>query len=100
MTGFRWLTAGESHGKGLTAIVEGVPAGLTMSEDLIAGDSGNPSFLWIRGEPVLLETHTTGGSGAGPFYGSPINHAAINNAIASLAELYDGPLYEFRTVEP
>ncbi|MDP7421090.1 MAG: chorismate synthase [bacterium] len=26
----RWLTAGESHGKGLTAIVEGLPAGLLI----------------------------------------------------------------------
>ena len=38
MSSFRWLTAGESHGKGLTAIVEGVPAGLSLSEDLIAAD--------------------------------------------------------------
>ena len=35
---FRWLTAGESHGKGLVTIVEGVPAGLPLSEDYIAAD--------------------------------------------------------------
>jgi chorismate synthase len=35
---FRFLTAGESHGKALTAIVEGVPAGLALSEDYIARD--------------------------------------------------------------
>ncbi len=35
---FRFLTAGESHGKALTAIVEGVPAGLRLSEDYIAID--------------------------------------------------------------
>ncbi len=35
---FRFLTAGESHGKALTAIVEGVPAGLLLSEDYIAID--------------------------------------------------------------
>jgi len=33
---FRFLTAGESHGKALTAIVEGVPAGLRLDEDFIA----------------------------------------------------------------
>src|SRR2546430_11198548 len=29
----RFLTAGESHGKALTAVVEGLPAGLAGSED-------------------------------------------------------------------
>ncbi|CBL04206.1 chorismate synthase [Gordonibacter pamelaeae] len=29
----RYLTAGESHGPALTAIVDGVPAGLKISED-------------------------------------------------------------------
>lgn len=32
----RYLTAGESHGPGLTGIVEGIPAGLTLSESDIA----------------------------------------------------------------
>lgn len=32
----RYLTAGESHGPGLTGIVEGVPAGLSITEDDIA----------------------------------------------------------------
>ncbi len=33
MTGLRFLTAGESHGPGLTVIVEGIPAGLALSEE-------------------------------------------------------------------
>ena len=32
---FRFLTAGESHGKGLSVIIEGVPAGLALDEDYI-----------------------------------------------------------------
>lgn len=32
----RYLTAGESHGPGLTGIVEGIPAGLEITEDEIA----------------------------------------------------------------
>jgi len=32
----RFLTAGESHGKGLVAIIEGMPAGLALDEDYIA----------------------------------------------------------------
>ncbi len=31
----RFLTAGESHGPALTGIIEGIPAGLTISEDFI-----------------------------------------------------------------
>lgn len=53
--------------------------------NLIGGDSGNPSFL-VRpdGELALLGTHTTGGPGAGPFYGDPEVQAAIREAIADL----------------
>jgi len=35
---FRFLTSGESHGRALTAIVEGVPAGLPLDEQFIARD--------------------------------------------------------------
>ncbi len=35
MTKFRYLTAGESHGPGLTVIVEGIPAGLGLTEEYI-----------------------------------------------------------------
>ena len=31
----RFFTAGESHGQGLVIILEGVPAGLSISEDYI-----------------------------------------------------------------
>lgn len=34
----RYLTAGESHGPALSAILEGLPAGLELSEDIIATD--------------------------------------------------------------
>ena len=34
----RYLTAGESHGPALTAILEGMPAGLPLNEELIAAD--------------------------------------------------------------
>ena len=53
---------------------------------LVVGDSGNPSFLLQNGELVLLETHTTGGPGAGPFYGDPQVQAAIRAAIAEMGQ--------------
>ena len=35
----RYLTAGESHGPRLTAIIEGIPAGLPLTVEDINGDS-------------------------------------------------------------
>ena len=35
---FRFLTAGESHGPGLTIVLEGIPAGVTITEDNIKVD--------------------------------------------------------------
>ena len=32
MNKFRFLTAGESHGKGLIATIEGIPAGVQVTE--------------------------------------------------------------------
>ena len=36
MSVLRFLTAGESHGRGLTAVLEGVPAGLALSGERVA----------------------------------------------------------------
>ena len=33
----RWLTAGESHGPALAATIEGLPAGIRVTSDDIAG---------------------------------------------------------------
>ena len=54
---------------------------------LIAGDSGNPSFLLVDDELLLLGTHSTGGAGAGPFYSSPEVIASLN---ATMSELGGG----------
>ena len=35
---FRFLTSGESHGEALTAVIDGVPAGLSLTEDHINED--------------------------------------------------------------
>ena len=51
---------------------------------LIPGDSGHPTFVLKNGELLLLETHTTGGPGAGPFYGDPEVQQAIRAAMIEL----------------
>lgn len=37
----RYLSSGESHGPQLTAIIEGVPAGLTLTAEMINQDLGS-----------------------------------------------------------
>ncbi len=66
-------------------------------EKLVTGDSGNPSFVMIRGEPVLIETHTTGGPGAGPFVSAPENFAAINAAMQALSQTHGMPVHQLTT---
>ena len=34
----KYLTAGESHGKGLLGIIDGLPAGIKIDEDYISQD--------------------------------------------------------------
>ncbi|MFT4547929.1 MAG: hypothetical protein ACI8XO_001289 [Verrucomicrobiales bacterium] len=67
---------------------------------LVKGDSGNPSFVMVRGEPVLIETHFLGGAGVGPFYGSALIQAEIRAAIVELAVQFGGADYSFQTVRP
>lgn len=64
----------------------GYVAGLNplYQRNLVVGDSGHPSFLWKNGELLLLETHSTGGPGAGPFYGDPQVQAAIRAAMVEM----------------
>ncbi|MBK1833151.1 hypothetical protein [Roseibacillus ishigakijimensis] len=65
---------------------ENQPAELYKS--LIVGDSGHPSFLLVGGEPVLIETHTGGGPGSGPFYSDPLIFAELQKAVAELDATY------------
>ena len=81
MTDFRWLTAGESHGKGLAAIVEGIPAGIEMSEAIIAADLRRRQGGYGRGRRQQIETdHAELLSGVrhGRTMGSPIAMTIVN----------------------
>src|ERR1700732_3351765 len=52
----RFLTAGESHGKALVAILEGVPAGLTISFDAITTQLRRRQAGHGRGRRMAIES--------------------------------------------
>ena len=56
MGNFRFLTSGESHGKCLNAIIEGVPAGFRISEDFINNDLKRRQVGYGRGKRMQIES--------------------------------------------
>ena len=72
---FRFTTAGESHGKALVAIVEGVPAGLPIDFDAINHELWRRQQGYGRGGRMKIETDTVeilSGIRHGHALGSPI----------------------------
>ena len=55
MPAFRFLTAGESHGPALGATIEGVPAGLPLTEDDLAVDLARRQRGYGRGARQAIE---------------------------------------------
>lgn len=56
MNKFRFLTSGESHGKCLNAIIEGVPAGFRISEDFINSELKRRQVGYGRGKRMQIES--------------------------------------------
>src|SRR5258705_4475015 len=84
----RWLTAGESHGPQLTVIIEGMPAGLEISEEDLRRDLARRHGGHGRGGRPKIETDTakivSGGAGGGTI-GSPITLVLQNKDHANWA---------------
>ena len=75
MSEFRFLTAGESHGKCLTAIIEGIPSGFEINPDFINNELKRRQSGYGRGDRMKIETDTveiTSGVRFGKTLGSPI----------------------------
>ncbi|MHB9032874.1 MAG: chorismate synthase, partial [Anaerolineae bacterium] len=51
----RFLTAGESHGPALVAIIEGLPAGLELTEEEINRDLRRRQLGYGRGARQMIE---------------------------------------------
>ena len=72
---YRFLTAGESHGKCLTAIIEGIPAGFEIDTALINEDLKRRQLGYGRGGRMKIETDSveiTSGVRFGKTIGSPV----------------------------
>ena len=72
---FRFVTAGESHGPGLTAIVEGLPAGLELSPEDIDRDLARRQLGHGRGGRMKIEkdrADVVAGVRHGRTLGSPV----------------------------
>src|SRR5579864_5881446 len=72
---FRWLTAGESHGRALVAICEGVPAGVRVSTDDVAAALARRRAGYGRGARMTFEqdeVELTGGVRHGRTLGGPV----------------------------
>jgi chorismate synthase len=77
----RFLTAGESHGPGLTVIVEGLPAGVPVDRDAIDADLKRRQGGYGRGGRMKIETDRVeilSGVRHGKTLGSPVSFLVRN----------------------
>lgn len=78
---FRFFTAGESHGPALTAIIEGIPAGLQLDFDQLSEDMARRQQGFGRGGRMKIEkdkAEITSGVRFGSTLGSPLTLVISN----------------------
>jgi chorismate synthase len=89
MTAFRFTTAGESHGPGLVAIVEGLPAGLELDRGRIDADMARRQLGHGRGGRMKIERDAVeirSGVRHGVTLGSPVALLVANRDYANWEE--------------
>ncbi len=77
----RYLTAGESHGRSLTTILEGMPAGVSVTEEDINKELARRQKGYGRGARMAIETdkvQVSSGIRWGETLGSPIAMTIFN----------------------
>src|SRR3712207_1395411 len=85
----RFTTAGESHGPGLTAVLEGLPAGLELRPEDIDRDLARRQLGHGRGGRMKIESdrgEVTSGVRHGRTLGSPITVRVANRDYANWEE--------------
>ncbi|HAX72633.1 MAG TPA: chorismate synthase [Firmicutes bacterium] len=86
----RYLTSGESHGPQLTAIIEGIPAGLLLTEEMINQELAQRQKGYGRGGRMKIETDKVqilGGVRHGITLGSPITLVILNKDAANWGQV-------------
>ena len=81
MTQLRWMTAGESHGPELVALIEGIPAGLPLVAADVDADLARRQKGYGRGGRMKIETDRVqfvAGVRNGETLGSPIAMVVVN----------------------
>ena len=89
MSALRLITAGESHGPGLTCIVEGLPAGLELDREAINRDLARRQLGHGRGGRMKIErdqVEVTGGVRHGRTLGGPVALQVENRDYANWEE--------------
>jgi chorismate synthase len=82
MARLRYLTAGESHGPALVAILEGLPAGLPVSVEAISAELARRRHGYGRGPRMKIERDAleiVGGVRGGLTLGSPVGMLIRNS---------------------
>ncbi|HET9720470.1 MAG TPA: chorismate synthase [Solirubrobacteraceae bacterium] len=85
----RLITAGESHGPGLTCLVEGMPAGLMLDREAIDRDLARRQLGHGRGGRMKIESdraEVTAGVRHGRTLGGPIALQVVNRDFANWEE--------------
>src|SRR5450432_2384205 len=81
MSRLRFVTSGESHGPRLTAILEGIPAGMPLLAEDVDGDLARRQRGYGRGGRMKIETDRVefvAGVRGGETLGSPIAMSIAN----------------------
>ena len=100
MKRFRFLTSGESHGKCLNAIIEGIPAGIRIKEDVINADLARRQVGYGRGARMQIEKDTVeikSGIRFGKTTGAPICLEIKNKDFSNWEEVMSTIGYDYPT---
>ena len=102
MKRFRFLTSGESHGKCLNAIIEGVPAGIRIKADVINKDLARRQAGYGRGGRMQIEKDTVeikSGIRHGKTTGAPICLEIKNKDFSNWEDVMAVQQFDYPTEE-
>lgn len=102
MNRFRFLTSGESHGKCLNAIIEGIPAGIRIKSSVINEDLARRQVGYGRGGRMKIEKDTVeikSGVRFGKTTGAPICLEIKNRDFENWQEVMNTDYQEYPTQE-